>query len=251
MVSDQNSNAEPGTMVSQDLLIAGCSAPEILKLVHAINEKGSRRFNILGFIDTDGDRIREGCWSLPVWDERAISRKEFPDAAAAINVASSMDLRWKVAQNLLELGFRDIPALIHPDIDLMGVEIGEGTIIFHGVQLGVGVSIGSFSLILMGSLVNHEVTIGDCTFLGPGSIILGRAVLGDRVYIGAGAIVFPGVRIEDGAVVGAGAVVRGRVPPGATVAGCPARIIRNEPSTGAGGFAPGVDTGNAGRHGGG
>jgi len=49
--------------------------------------------------------------------------------------------------------------------------------------------------------------------------------IGRRVYIGADAIVLPGVTIGDDAVVGAGSVVTHDVPPGAVVAGNPARRI--------------------------
>ena len=49
--------------------------------------------------------------------------------------------------------------------------------------------------------------------------------IGDRVWIGTRAIVLKGVTIGDGAVVAAGAVVTKDVPPGAVVAGVPARVV--------------------------
>jgi acetyltransferase-like isoleucine patch superfamily enzyme len=55
--------------------------------------------------------------------------------------------------------------------------------------------------------------------------ILSRpVVIEDDVWIGIGAILLKGVRIGAGARVGAGAVVTRDVPPGATVAGNPARM---------------------------
>jgi carbonic anhydrase/acetyltransferase-like protein (isoleucine patch superfamily) len=50
-------------------------------------------------------------------------------------------------------------------------------------------------------------------------------VIEDDVWIGAQVVVLGGVRIGRGAVVGAGAVVTKCVPPQATVAGVPARVI--------------------------
>lgn len=50
--------------------------------------------------------------------------------------------------------------------------------------------------------------------------------IGNRVWIGFNAIVLKGVTIGDGAVIGAGSVVTHDVPPGAIVAGNPARVIR-------------------------
>jgi len=47
-----------------------------------------------------------------------------------------------------------------------------------------------------------------------------------RATIGTGAILLPGVTVGEGAVVGAGAVVTKDVPPGAVIAGNPAKVLR-------------------------
>ena len=52
-------------------------------------------------------------------------------------------------------------------------------------------------------------------------------IVGNYASIGAGAIIMPGVRIGDGAMVGAGAIVTEDVPAWTTVAGVPARRIKN------------------------
>jgi len=47
-----------------------------------------------------------------------------------------------------------------------------------------------------------------------------------RAAIGSGATLLCGITIGEGAVVGAGAVVTKDVPPGAVVAGNPAKVLR-------------------------
>ena len=88
-----------------------------------------------------------------------------------------------------------------------------------------------------------KVTIGDFARIGPRVLILTddppsqsaqrqhdpthTRCVHIRAYavIGGGALIHPGVTIGDNAIVGAGAVVTTDVPPGAKVAGNPAKLL--------------------------
>jgi len=65
---------------------------------------------------------------------------------------------------------------------------------------------------------------------GPRSTDDQRIVIEEGAYIGCNTTVLGGVTIGAGARVGAGSVVTKDVPPGATVAGVPARVL-GEPLT--------------------
>ncbi|PSP84621.1 acetyltransferase [Halobacteriales archaeon QS_1_68_17] len=85
-----------------------------------------------------------------------------------------------------------------------------------------------------------RITVGDRAIVGYDATILcheflqdeyrtGEVVIGERAMVGAGAVVLPGVEIGADARVAANSLVTRDVPPGATVAGVPAREMGSPP----------------------
>ena len=101
---------------------------------------------------------------------------------------------------------------IHP-----AARIGMGILMDHGT----GVVIGETAVVGDNVSLLHEVTLG-----GTGKESGDRhPKIGNGVMIGAGAKILGNVRIGEGSKVAAGSVVLQEVPPHATVAGVPARIV--------------------------
>lgn len=97
----------------------------------------------------------------------------------------------------------------------LSCQLGEGLLCPHPN----GVVIHPLAVVGPNCLIFQQVTLG----AGGRS---GLPVLGGHVDVGAGAKILGGVRIGDHARVGANAVVIDDVPPGATVVGVPARVVR-------------------------
>lgn len=130
-------------------------------------------------------------------------------------------------------------------VNLYGCAIGDGTQIGPFVEIQQGAVVGARCRIQSHTFICEGVTIEDEVFVGHGVMFVNdkfpraTTALGEpqtqddwtllettverRAAIGSGAVLLGGVRVGAGALVGAGAVVTRDVPPGAVVAGIPAR----------------------------
>ncbi|MBX7208488.1 MAG: N-acetyltransferase [Verrucomicrobiaceae bacterium] len=139
--------------------------------------------------------------------------------------------------------------IFHPDlVNLYGCTVGDETKIGSFVEIQKNAFIGARCKISSHTFICEGVTIEDEVFVGHGVMFTNDkqprataeggalqteadwAVIPTRVCrgasLGSGAVILCGITIGERAMIGAGAVVSKDVPPGAVVAGVPARALR-------------------------
>jgi maltose O-acetyltransferase len=89
-----------------------------------------------------------------------------------------------------------------------------------GITLGDRVSLAHDVLLLTGT---HAI---GSAYRRAGAPVFAPIEIGHGVWIGARATLLPGIKVGDGAIVASGAIVTRDVPPGAMVAGVPAKTRR-------------------------
>jgi acetyltransferase-like isoleucine patch superfamily enzyme len=141
---------------------------------------------------------------------------------------------------------------IYSFTNLYGCEIGDDVKIGTFVEIQKGVKIGNFCKISSHTFICEGVTLEDGVFIGHNVVftndryprstnevgqlqseadwVCTPTLVKRGASIGSGAVLLCGITIGEKAMVGAGSVVTKDVPPGSTVAGNPARIVKPRPA---------------------
>jgi sugar O-acyltransferase (sialic acid O-acetyltransferase NeuD family) len=167
-----------------------------------------------------GEEIRGGDELLPRLVEEGASH-------FAVGVGGVADNRPRKLLFEKGLGYGLEPVtLIHPSaVCSRWSRIGKGSMLFPGSIVNAGAVIGVNVIVNSGAIVEHDCVIQDHAHIATGAKLASTVRVGACAHVGLGAAVKQEVSIGEGAVIGAGAVVLHDVPPGAAVAGVPARPL--------------------------
>jgi sugar O-acyltransferase (sialic acid O-acetyltransferase NeuD family) len=226
-----------------NVYLLGAKNPETQRQL-AAQQQANSAFRPVGFLDNDPQKWGTSFLGLPVIGGASVVPtilQDDPDAHFVNLITGSTLARHETSVELHHLGCR-FTNLVHPSVDLTGVEMGVGNYIQDGVILQAGVQIGDNSSIHVGAIVAHESTVGSSCFVAHACSISGEVRIGDGTFVGTNSTIIPRRDIGAWATIGAGSVVTKDVAAGTTVVGSPARVVREHegplPSEGALSFGP-------------
>lgn len=208
---------------SKHTIIVGASAPDVIKLIEAINRAGTEDIRIEGFLDDDARKHGTSFMNYPVLGSVDLLNSKLRDCYVVNNIAGDMKVRQSIVARLNHFPRIKHLTLVHPSVDIERCSIGQGCIIQEQVVLGGECSIGNHCVLYADCVIGHETTIGDLVFVANKAIVGARGSIRTGAFIGLGSVVIPYVHVGEWATVGAGSIVLRDVAAGSTVFGNPAR----------------------------
>ena len=168
------------------------------------------QFEIAGLVEK-GESISNESLGYPVIgtdDDLKVLRQQYKNALITVGQIKSPKIRIKLYQLLKELDFT-LPVIVSPHAYVSKhAQIGEGSIIMHGVIINANAKIGNNCIINNRALIEHDAVIGDHCHIATGAIINGEVSVGDETFIGSGAITKQAISIGKNCVIGAGVVLK-------------------------------------------
>jgi sugar O-acyltransferase (sialic acid O-acetyltransferase NeuD family) len=137
-------------------------------------------------------------------------------------------LRKDIGQELFKRTVKKPVSIIHPSAVVSDKSIiGPGTMIAPHVSINSLTAIGEGVICNTGCIIEHECNIGDYSHIAPGAVLAGNVTVGSCSFIGANSVIKEGITIGDKVIIGAGSVVLKNVESNTTVAGNPAKKLKN------------------------
>lgn len=179
-------------------------------------------FDVKGFLDSRSDALDATPRSVGIVGD-PLTYQPQPDEVFMAAVGDPQ-MRFKFTAALRDVHQVDFATVVHPNANVSRhAQMRHGCIIAPRVGISVDVHIGEFTCIQEYTVVGHDARIGNWCQINSHCTIAGGARVGNFVTIHPNCVITSRAVIGDGAVVGPGSVVMGRIPPGITVLGNPAR----------------------------
>lgn len=188
----------------------------------------SKRFKIIGILDVP-EKAGQKVLGYPIIGTDEDIKKFLPDCEnflITVGQIENASVRKKVFDKVKQAGGK-LPVIIsNRSYVSKHAQIGEGTVIMHGVIVNAGAKIGNAGIINTNALIEHEAVVGDFCHISTAAIINGQVAVGNECFIGSNTVVANNISLCDNVTVSAGSqVLRDINAPGVYI-GNPLRKIR-------------------------
>ena len=168
------------------------------------------QFEIAGLIEK-GESISNESLGYPIIgtdDDLKVLRQQYKNALITVGQIKSPKIRIKLYQLLKELDFT-LPVIVSSQAYVSKhAQIGEGSIIMHGVIINANAKIGNNCIINNRALIEHDAVIGDHCHIATGAIINGEVSVENETFIGSSAVTKQAISIGKNCVIGASLVLK-------------------------------------------
>ena len=168
------------------------------------------QFEIAGLIEKDESKSNEslGYPVIGTDDDLKVLRQQYKNTLITVGQIKSPKIRIKLYQLLKELNFT-LPVIVSSQAYVSKhAQIGEGSIIMHGVIINANAKIGNNCIINNRALIEHDAVIGNHCHIATGAIINGEVSVGDKSFVGSGVVIKQAISIGENCVIGAGVVLK-------------------------------------------
>ena len=180
--------------------------------IDVIDQQG--KYKIAGLIQKENttDKYNLGYPIIGVDEDLLELSKDYNYALITVGQIKSSEPRRKLYGLLISIGFK-LPVIKSPLSYVSNhAQIGEGTIIMHGVVVNASAKVGRNCIINSKSLIEHDSVVGDHCHVSTGAIINGEVLVGNGTFIGSGALTRHSISIGNNCVIGAGTVLKTDLP---------------------------------------
>lgn len=206
----------------KDLIIIG--AGNVGAFIKYNIELFNEKYNIVGFMDSDQDKIGSLFCDSAVFDMNYLTKIRLDNVCIVIAIANPQ-IKKKIYAELEPLNIT-FPNFISKNSWISNsVNIGKGVIIYPGCSINYETNIEDFVTINMNCAIGHNVTVGSFSTLAPGVNLAGFTNLQQGVNMGIGSCTKQQIIVGENAIVGGQSMIIHNVDANITVAGSPAKQI--------------------------
>jgi len=171
------------------------------------------QFEIVGLVEKDESMTNANLGYSIIGTDNDLKglRQQYKNALITVGQIKSPKIRIKLYKLLKELDFT-LPLIVSSQAYVSKhSQIGEGSIIMHGVIVNANAKIGNNCIINNRVLIEHDTVIGDHCHIATGAIINGEVSVGNETFIGSGAVTKQAISIGKKCVIGAGVVLKNNI----------------------------------------